>query len=168
MFSDIYVQFLSEGFLEDKNLNLSLMHVNFQNLTSNIVLPALLQILQDQDPLPLYSVKLMTLMSEGTSLIITTIFNIDRFQSLLALYDVTNPKFNHCIFKLIQSFLESSCCNLKDFNQFFFIQKTAHMALKFSKGKQDWIFNQIIDLVLAYSNKLFMFLTDNSQNLVKI
>jgi len=69
MFSDIYVQFLSEGFLDDENKNASLMHVKFFNFTQNVVIPCLASILENKDPLPAYSMKLMTLMSEGSQIV---------------------------------------------------------------------------------------------------
>lgn len=134
------------------------------------MIPALLMILKEQDPLPLYSIKLMTMMSEGSRLIVENIYKVDRFQQILSLYDLSHPKFNHCVFKLIQQYLESGMCSLgmKDFNHVYFVKKTVQIAHKFSKSNQDWIFTQIIDIVLAYSNKLFILLTENAMNLAKV
>ncbi len=48
-------------------------------------------ILNDKEPLPLYAIKLMTLMSEASRLVIDTIYKFDRFKTLLNIYD-TNHK----------------------------------------------------------------------------
>lgn len=137
IFADIATQYLSEVTIYDvsgannfsKGLNKLILKKLFPKYTS---------ILADQDPVPLFGLKLLSIIVERNSAFITILADLDLISVICDYFEVGHQRLNRYTIKIIKNIVESDTLQISDINSLSIAEKANQIIVNMLKNKQDW------------------------------
>jgi hypothetical protein len=146
IFADIATQYLSEATIYDvsggnsfsKGLNKLILKKLFPKYTS---------ILADQDPVPLFGLKLLSIIVERNSAFITILADLDLISVICDYFEVGHQRLNRYTIKIIKNIVESDILAIADMNKLGIAEKANQIIVNMLKNKQDWCFELLLDII---------------------
>jgi hypothetical protein len=146
IFADIATQYLSEATIYDvsggnsfsKGLNKLILKKLFPKYTS---------ILADQDPVPLFGLKLLSIIVERNSAFITILADLDLISVICDYFEVGHQRLNRYTIKIIKNIVESDTLAIADMNKLGIAEKANQIIVNMLKNKQDWCFELLLDII---------------------
>jgi serine/threonine-protein kinase ULK4 len=145
VFTDLLVTFLYEDSVYDPN-NLSKAGTKLINdLIVKQVIPALNEYLQDQDPIPLYSLKLLSSVIERCIAFLRIVKVHGLFPVLLDSFNAGSPKLNLHLVMVVKKIIESQENSLEELVRMGVLAKVnSVMKIIF---EQDWCVESMLDIL---------------------
>lgn len=145
VFTDLIVTFLYDENVYDPN-NLSKPGTKILNdLIVKQIIPSIPEYLQDQDPIPLYSLKLLSSIVERCIAFLRIVKLNGLFPILLDNFSAGNPKMNMNLVVIVKKIIESQENTLEDLVELGVISKVnSLMKVIFD---QDWCVEIILDIL---------------------
>lgn len=117
IFSDILFQYLNDdNFYESANPNVKLL----KEIIVKYFLQNLKIILFDQEPMPLYGVKLLNILTIRDISYVSALKNLKYLNIIMDFFNVNNPKLSVVTLKLISRIVECKEITLEDLASFNF------------------------------------------------
>ena len=145
VFSDIVITFMCDDGIYDQG-NLSKITTKMLNdLVVKLLIPALGDYLQDQDPIPLYALKLLSAIVERCIAFLRIVKLQGLFPVLLENFQGSNPKLNLHLVSIVKKIIESQENTLEELVQMGVIFKVnSVMKVIFD---QDWCVEKMLDIL---------------------
>ena len=145
VFSDIVITFMGDDAIYDQN-NLSKITTKMLNdVLVKLLIPSLGNYLQDQDPIPLYALKLLSGIVERCIAFLRIVKLQGLFPVLLENFQGSNPKLNLHLVSIVKKIIESQENTLEELVQMGVIVKVnSVMRIIF---EQDWCVEKILDIL---------------------
>jgi serine/threonine-protein kinase ULK4 len=111
IFTDIMIQYLHDDSIYDNmgtgGNQTTKMTKQVDDLILHSLLPSFTIILKDQDPVPLFGLKLLAAVVERNSAFIPVIKNFGLFGAVTDFYTINSPKLNRHTIKIVKAVVES-------------------------------------------------------------
>ena len=145
VFSDIVLLFLYEESIYDSNNSTKITTKMINDLLIKQFFPALKLFIEDQDPIPLYSLKLLSGILERCMAFIRIVKNQNLFPVLLENFFGGNPKLNLHLISIVKKIIESQENTLEELVAMGVIHKVnSVMKIIFD---QDWCVEKMLDIL---------------------
>ena len=145
VFTELIVTFLYDEAVYDPN-NLARQGTKILNdLIVKQVIPAMPEFLQDQDPIPLYSLKLLSSIVERCIAFLRIVKLNGLFQILLDLFSAGNSKLNLHLITIVKKIIESQENSLEELARMGVVSKVnSVMKIIF---EQDWCVEIMLEIL---------------------
>jgi len=137
IFADIATQYLSESTVYDvsggndfsKGLNKLILKKLFPKYTS---------ILADQDPVPLFGLKLLSIIVDRNSAFITILGDLNLISVVCDYFEDGHQRLNRYTIKIVKNIVESDTLEIKEINNLKIAEKVNKIIVNMLENKQDW------------------------------
>ena len=137
VFADIATQYLSEASIYDVSGGNSFSK-GLNKLILKKLLPKYDDILKDQDPVPLFGLKLLSVIVERNSAFITVLADINLISVICTYFEDGHQRLNRYTIKIIKNIVESDSLELEELNSLQIAEKAYQIIVNMLKKKQDW------------------------------
>lgn len=168
VFSDILIPFLYEESVYDPNLTTKPATRIINELILNNLFPGYAEFLNDVDPIPLYSLKLLSAILERSMTFVTQIKRLQLIPMIIQNFEGGNSKLNLHLISVVKRIIESHEVSLEELGQLGVIEKVSSVMRVIQE--QDWCVEKMLDILY----ELLMVTTDtlrnkrNEQSIIKI
>lgn len=168
IFSDILIPFLYEESIYDPNLPGKSATRLINELILSKLFPGYSEFLTDIDPIPLYSLKLLSAILERSLTFVTLIKKFQLIPMIIQNFEGGNPRLNLHLISVVKKVIESHELTLEELGQLGVIEKVSSVMRVIQE--QDWCVEKMLDILY----ELLMITTDtlrnkrNEQSVVKI
>jgi serine/threonine-protein kinase ULK4 len=146
IFADISTQYLSDSKLYDvsggnafsKDLNKLILKKLFPRYTS---------ILEDQDPVPLFGLKLLSIIVEQNSAFVKILSDLELISVICNYFEDGHQRMNRYTIKIIKNIVESDTLSTEDINTLMISEKANQIIVNMLKNNQDWCFELLLDII---------------------
>lgn len=109
--------------------------------------PAFASILSDNDPVPLFALKLLSAIIERNPAFVPILSQFNLFSLISEYYVVSHPRLNRHTIKIIKSMIEAKELSFQEYGYYKLIEKT-HLVIKnMLQNKQDWCIEILLDII---------------------
>jgi hypothetical protein len=156
IFTDIIIQYLNnQSIYEGSSTQISKQSTRQLNdLLTKKLLPSFGIILNDNDPVPLFGLKLLGALLECNTSFVAFLRQQDLINILLQFYEAGHKRLNRHTIQIVKCIVESDETTLHDLNVFGITEKTSMIIVNMLAKKQDWCFDILLDITSAIIFKI--------------
>ena len=145
IFSDILIPFIYEDSIYDPtNLNKASTK-SMNDIIAKILLPLYQDFLQDVDPIPLYSLKLLSAILDRCMSFTTIIKKLKLIPTIIENFQGGHPKLNLHLISVVKKIIESHELSLDELGELGLIDKVSSVMRVIQE--QDWCVEKILDIL---------------------
>lgn len=137
IFADIVTQYLSESTIYDVSGGNSFSK-GLNKLILKKLFPKYGVLLKDQDPVPLFGLKLLSIIVERNSAFISKLEEIDLVATICSYFEDGHQRLNRYTIKIVKNIVESDTLEIEDINNLKIAEKANKIIENMLRNKQDW------------------------------
>jgi serine/threonine-protein kinase ULK4 len=146
IFADITTQYLSDTSIYDVSGG-NTFSKGLNKLILKKLFPKYAGILEDQDPVPLFGLKLLSIIVERNSAFITILADLNLISVICDYFEDGHQRLNRYTIKIIKNIVESDTLEVDDINELKIAEKANSIIVSMLKKKQDWCFELLLDII---------------------
>lgn len=146
IFADIATQYLSEASVYDVSGG-NTFSKGLNKLILKKLFPKYNDILMDQDPVPLFGLKLLSIIVERNSAFIAILSELNLVSVICDYFEDGHQRLNRYTIKIIKNIVESDALEIDDINELRIAEKANIIIDSMLKNKQDWCFELLLDII---------------------
>jgi len=104
-------------------------------------------ILSDNDPLPLFGLKLLCSIVERNSAFVTILKKLKLVDIMMEYFTEDHPRFNTHLIKIVCCIVESKELKLEDLQEYDLVTKLNKVLANAIEGDGDWCLDLLLDIV---------------------
>lgn len=104
-------------------------------------------ILSDNDPMPLFGLKLLSVVVERNSAFVVILSKLKLIEILFQYFEVNHPKFNAFTVKIIRSIIQSREIELQEMIQLNIIDKMNGIFENVMQNNQEWCTDHLLEII---------------------
>ncbi len=159
IFTDIIIQYLHDDSIYDlkggDNLQVNAdgnsIKVSSKQINDLIVknlFPSFSIILADNEPVPLFGLKLLAAIIERNPVqFVSELKKFNLFSQISEYYLVNHPRLNRHSIKIIKSVIEAKELSFQEYGVYKIIEKTSAIMKSMLQSKQDWCIEILLDII---------------------
>ena len=109
--------------------------------------PRYTAILEDQDPVPLFGLKLLSIIVERNSAFVKILADLDLIGVICEYFEDGHQRLNRYTIKIIKNIVEVDALSTKDINNLRISEKGNQIIDNMLKNNQDWCFELLLDII---------------------
>lgn len=148
IFADIVTQFLSDETIYDITGS-NAFSKGMNKMILKQLFPKYGVILSDQDPVPLFGLKLLSVIIEKSPAFITILKNVNLISVVTGYYQVGHKRLNRYTIKIMKHLVESKLISVDDLHSLEIPKKSNEIILNMLGNNQDWCFELILDIIYS-------------------
>jgi hypothetical protein len=145
-----FTDFITQYMCDDKIYNSEDNNDTTQAI-NELILKKLFQhyglILSDADPMPLFGLKLLSVVVERNSAFVVILNKLKLIDILMTYFDVNHPKFNAFTVKIIKIIIHSRELELQALVNMKVIQKINGILENVMKNNQEWCSDHLLEII---------------------
>ena len=145
IFSDILIPFIYEESIYDPTFLSKPSTKSINDLISLMVLPIFSELLQDIDPIPLYSLKLLSAILDRCMAFTTIIKKLKLVPTIIQNFQGGNPKLNLHLISVVKKIIDSHEHSLEELGEIGLIEKVSSVMRVIQE--QDWCVDKMLDIL---------------------
>lgn len=106
-------------------------------------------ILSDSDPVPLFGLKLLSVIIEKSPAFITILKNVNLISVVTGYFQVGHKRLNRYTIKIMKHLVESKLISVDDLHSLEIPKKANEIILNMLGNNQDWCFEIILDIIYS-------------------
>lgn len=146
IFADIATQYLSDSSIYDVSGG-NAFSKELNKLILKKLFPKYASILEDQDPVPLFGLKLLSIIVERNSAFITILSDLNLVSTICEYFEEGHQRLNRYTIKIIKNIVESDTLTTDDIIELKIAEKANMIVVNMLKNKQDWCFELLLDII---------------------
>jgi len=145
-FTDFITQFLCDDKIyNSEDNNESTQTIN--ELILKKLFPHYGLILSDTDPMPLFGLKLLSVVVERNSAFVVILNKLKLIEILFQYFEVNNPKFNAFTVKIIRAVIQSREIELQEVMQLNIVDKMNGIFENVMANNQEWCTDHLLEII---------------------
>lgn len=146
IFADIATQYLSDASIYDVS-GKNTFSKSLNKLILKKLFPQYPSILEDQDPVPLFGLKLLSIIVERNPAFIKNLSELGMISVIWDYFEEGHQRLNRYTIKIIKNIVESDILNIEDIINLKIAEKANIIIVNMLKNKQDWWFELLLDII---------------------
>lgn len=146
IFADMATQYLSDSSIYDVSGGNSFSK-GLNKLILKKLFPKYMTILEDQDPVPLFGLKLLSIIVERNSAFVSVLADFNLISVVCGYFEEGHQRLNRYTIKIIKNIVESDTLSTKNINDLSIAEKANQIIVNMLKNKQDWCFELLLDIL---------------------
>lgn len=146
IFADIATQYLSDSKIYDVSGG-NTFSKDLNKLILKKLFPKYSSILEDQDPVPLFGLKLLSIIVERNSAFVKILSDLNLISSIWDYFEDGHQRLNRYTIKIIKNIVESDSLTTEDINSLGIAAKVNQIIINMLKNNQDWCFELLLDII---------------------
>ena len=146
IFADIATQYLSDSNLYDVSGG-NTFSKDLNKLILKKLFPKYMDILEDQDPVPLFGLKLLSIIVERNSAFVKVLSDLNLISVICDYFEDGHQRLNRYTIKIIKNIVESDALSTEDINNLMIAEKANQIVVNMLKNNQDWCFELLLDII---------------------
>jgi serine/threonine-protein kinase ULK4 len=111
------------------------------------LLPLYGQLLADEDPIPLYAIKLLSVILEQIPEIVTVLQRLNLVGVVIQDFHADSHRLNAHLVKAVKTIVESKGLTVADFERFGLVEKVGTVMDMVQQKDQDWCIDSLLNIV---------------------
>lgn len=145
-----FTDFITQYLCDDKIYNSEENNETTQQI-NELILKKLFQhyglILSDADPMPLFGLKLLSVVVERNSAFVVILNKLKLIDHLFQYLDVSHPKFNAFTVKIIKVIIQSREIEIQALINMNIVQKINGIFANVMKNNQEWCSDHLLEII---------------------
>lgn len=146
IFADILITVLTDESLYDPSSS-KLTTQSANEIITKSLLPLYSQLLADEDPIPLYAIKLLSVVLEQSPQVISMLHTQDLIGVVLQDFHGDSHRLNAHLVKAVRLIVESKELTLSDYERFGLVEKVGSVLELVQQKDQDWCIEALLNIV---------------------
>lgn len=121
-------------------------------------------ILSDKDPMPLFGLKLLSIIVDRNQAFITILVKLNLVPILIEYFEVGHSKFNTFTVKIVKNIVQSSDVELQELVSFSIIDKINSIMNDVIKSNQEWCSDHLLEIMNEILHKAADIKKDDQSN----
>ena len=145
LFSDVLITYLYEESVYDPNLPNKPASKKINELIARALLPEFRDLLGETDPIPLYSLKLLSAILERNTSFVAQVKKLALVSMIIENFEGGNPKLNLHLISVVKKIIESHEMTIDELGQLGVIDKVSSVMRVIQE--QDWCVEKMLDIL---------------------
>ncbi|OMJ73613.1 hypothetical protein SteCoe_27657 [Stentor coeruleus] len=145
IFSDILIPFLYEETIYDPNTQVKSSVKAINDVINKLLLPLYIDFLQDIDPIPLYSLKLLSAILDRCISFTSIVKKLKLIPIIIENFQGGHPKLNLHLISVVKKIIESHELSLEELGEIGLIEKVSSVMRVIQE--QDWCVEKMLDIL---------------------
>ena len=146
IFSDILITVLTDESVFDPTSSKATSQSAHELITKSL-LPLYSQLLADEDPIPLYAIKLLSVILEQMPVVVSMLHKQDLIGEVLQDFHGDSHRLNAHLVKAVRTIVESKELALSDYERFGLVAKVGSVLEMVQQKDQDWCIESLLNIV---------------------
>lgn len=146
LITDILIQYLNEDSIYDVTGNKPSTKL-INDIISKELLPNIKYILSDQEPMPLYGLKLFSIIIGKNIGFVTKLKQKKMLGLFLEYFNSSHPRLTSNTLKIITRIVECKDVTLDELNSMNFLSKAVNILKHFWANNQEWCYEELLDIL---------------------
>ena len=146
IFSDILITMLTDDAIYDPNSS-KVYTQSANELITKSLLPLYSQLLADEEPIPLYAIKLLSVVLEQIPQMVSVLHRLNLVGLVIQDFHADSRRLNAHLVKSVKKIVESKELSLADFQRFGLVEKVGTVMEMVQQKDQDWCIESLLNIV---------------------
>jgi hypothetical protein len=167
LLTDMLITYLNEDSIYDASGSKTSTKL-MNDLISRDLLPNIKYILSDQEPMPLYGLKLFSIIIGKNIGFVTKLKQKKMLGLFLEYFNANHPRLTANTLKIISRIVECRDVTLEELVGMNFVNKAASILKHFWSYQQEWCYEELLDILLSLITKIVDYLKANKINIIAL
>jgi serine/threonine-protein kinase ULK4 len=146
VFSDILITMLTDESVYDPASS-KVYTQSANELITKSLLPLYSQLLADEDPIPLYAIKLLSVILDQMPQTVSVLHRLNLIGVVIEDFHAESHRLNAHLVKAVRTIVESKELTLSDFEGFGLVEKVGSVMEMVQQKDQDWCIESLLNIV---------------------
>jgi len=146
IFSDILITMLTDDSIYDPGSS-KVYTQSANKIITESLLPLYGQLLADEDPIPLYAIKLLSVILEQIPEIVSVLHRLKLIGVVIQDFHADSHRLNAHLVKAVRKIVESKGLTVSDFERFGLVEKVGTVMEMVQQKDQDWCIDSLLNIV---------------------